>query len=136
MVRLLVGKKGSGKTKAMIDSLTAAKKSEHGDIVFICSGTRHNTDIDHTIRLIDMTEYSVDTYDTFLSFIQGILSQNYDITHIYIDSLLKITKNGTEPLTDFVDKLAGIGDKNNISFTISISADKSELPEGIYGYIC
>lgn len=136
MVRLLVGKKGSGKTKAMIDSINAAKNSEHGDIVFICSGDRHNTDISHSIRLIDMTEYSVDTYETFLCFIQGILSQNYDITHIYIDSLLKITKNGVEPITDFINKLSQISEKGGISFTISISADKSELPEGIYGYIC
>ncbi len=136
MVRLLVGKKGSGKTKAMIDSLNAAKSSEHGDIVFVCYGDRHNTDIDHSIRLIDMTEYSVNTYETFLSFIQGILSQNYDITHIYIDSLLKITANGIEHISCFVKKLAELSDKNNISFTISISADKSELPDDINEYIC
>lgn len=136
MVRLLVGKKGSGKTKAMIDSLNAAKNSEHGDIVFVCYGDRHNTDIDHSIRLIDMTEYCVNTYETFLSFIQGILSQNYDITHIYIDSLLKITTNGIENISSFMKKLAELSDKNNISFTISISADKSELPDDIYSYIC
>lgn len=136
MVKLLVGKKGSGKTKAMIDSINTAKNNEHGDIVFICSGDRHNTDISHSIRLIDITEYSVKTYETFLSFIQGILSQNYDITHIYIDSLLKITTNGIEPISDFINNIAKIGEKGNISFTISISADKAELPEDIYGYIC
>lgn len=136
MVKLIVGKKGSGKTKAMIDSINNAKVTSHGDIVFICDGVRHITDIDHKIRLIDMKEYDHETFRVFNAFICGILSQNYDISHIYIDSLLRIVENDTDNIVNFIESVNRLGEKNNVDFVICISADKSELPEQIHQYIC
>lgn len=135
MVKLIVGKKGTGKTKALIDGIHNSINSENGDIIFICNGDRHILDINHSIRLIDVAELDTDDFKVFKSFINGILSQNYDITSIFIDSLLKIVPNDFDNLTGFINDLDAIAQKNNVKFTICISADKSELPEGIYKFI-
>ncbi|MBR3934276.1 MAG: ATP-binding protein [Clostridia bacterium] len=135
MVKLIVGKKGTGKTKALIDGINNSINTEHGDIIFICNGDRHILDVNHSIRLIDVADIDTGSFRIFKGFINGILSQNYDITSIFVDSLLKIVPDDIEGLTDFITDLDSISEKNNIKFTICISADKSELPEGIYKYI-
>ena len=135
MVKLIVGKKGTGKTKALIEGIHNSINSENGDIVFICNGDRHILDIDHSIRLIDVTDFDTADYRVFKSFINGILSQNYDITSIFIDSLFKIVPDDMDNLTIFINDLNEMSEKSNVKFTVCISADKSELPEGIYSYI-
>ena len=135
MINLIVGKKGTGKTKAIIDSANGAKVAEQGDVIFICDGARHLFDIDHSVRLVDINEYDHEDFRLFLGFINGILAQNYDITHIYIDSLLKIVTDDADNLEKFVSDLAAISDAKNVKFTVSISADKADLPDGIQQYI-
>lgn len=135
MVKLIVGKKGTGKTKALIDGINNSINTEHGDIIFISNGDRHILDVNHSIRLIDVETIDTETFRILKSFINGILSQNYDITSIFVDSLFKIVPDDKENLADFIDDLDEISEKNNIKFTICISADKSELPEAIYKYI-
>ena len=134
MVKLIVGKKGSGKTKAMLESVNNAVDIEHGNVVFIARENRHIFDVKNGVRLVDVAEGSMAGFCEFRGFIKGILSQNYDITHIYIDSLLKIVANG-EGLVDFIKVLDDICKDSDIKFTISISADKDELPAEIYEYI-
>ncbi len=135
MVKLIVGKKGSGKTKAMLDSVNNAVDIEHGNVVFIARENRHMFDVKNGVRLVDVAEGGMANFAEFRGFIKGIMSQNYDITHIYIDSMLKIVDGDAENVADFVDTLDAICKDNDIKFTISISADKSELPEQIYKYI-
>lgn len=135
MVKLIIGKKGSGKTKALIDDVHDSVNIEHGNIVFICNGDRHVLDLNHSVRLIDVAEFDTADYRVFKSFINGILSQNYDITSVFIDSLFKIVPDDLDNLTAFVDDLEAISQDRNIKFTVCISADKEELPEGIYKYI-
>mgnify|MGYP004453383083 FL=1 len=135
MVNLIVGKKGSGKTKSMIDGVHGALENEHGDIVFICNGDRHVLDLNHSVRLIDVAEYNMDEFKIFKSFINGILSQNYDISSVFIDSLFKIVPDDIDNLASFIEDIDNISQKKNITFTVCISADKEELPENIYKYI-
>lgn len=134
MVKLIVGKKGSGKTKAMLDSVNNAVDVEHGNVVFIARENRHMFDINHGARLVDVAEGGMADFSEFKGFIKGIMSQNYDITHIYIDSMLKIVSDASG-LVNFVDTLDEICKGNDIKFTISISADKSELPAEIEKFI-
>lgn len=134
MVKLIVGKKGSGKTKAMLDSVNNAVDIEHGNVVFIARENRHMFDVKNGVRLVDVAEGGMADFSEFRGFIKGIMSQNYDITHIYIDSMLKIVASD-EGLVDFADTLDEICKSNDIKFTITISADKSELPEEIHKYI-
>ena len=134
MVKLIVGKKGSGKTKAMLESVNNAVDVEHGNVVFIARENRHMFDINHGARLVDVAEGGMADFSEFKGFIKGIMSQNYDITHIFIDSVLKIVAS-EEGLGCFVKTLDDICKDNDIRFTITISADKAELPEEIYQYI-
>lgn len=134
MVKLIVGKKGSGKTKAMLESVNNAVDIEQGNVVFIAREGRHMFDINYGARLVDVPEGGMADFSEFRGFIKGMMAQNYDITHIYIDSMLKIVKDGSD-LVNFVNTLDSICKNGDIKFTISISADKSELPEEIYGYI-
>lgn len=134
MVRLIIGRKGTGKTKALIEGINNSINTEHGNIIFICNGDRHILDINHSIRLIDVKDFDTDDFRVFKSFINGILSQNYDITSIFVDSLFKIVPNDMDNLAGFIADLDEISEKNNVKFTICISADKSELPDEIHKY--
>jgi RecA/RadA recombinase len=135
MIKLVVGKKGSGKTKTMLDAIAEAVKNESGNVIFVCNSNRHMLEVTHAARLVDVSEADTETFRLFKTFIMGMLSQNYDISHIFIDSLFKIVPDDAEGLADFVNKLEAISEKSNVKFTICISADKSELPESVYKYI-
>jgi len=135
MIKLIIGKKGSGKTKELINDVHNSINVENGNIVFICNGDRHVLDLNHSVRLIDVAEFDTADFRVFKSFINGILSQNYDITSVFIDSLFKIVPDDMDNLTGFINDLDAISQDRNIKFTICISADKEELPGGIYKYI-
>ena len=135
MVKLIIGKKGSGKTKELINDVHNAIESENGNIVFICNGDRHVLDLNHSVRLIDVNEYDTNDYRVFKSFINGVLSQNYDITAVFIDSLFKIVESDKDNLLKFLDDVNEISENRGIKFTICISADKSELPDEISKFI-
>ena len=135
MVKLIIGKKGSGKTKELINDVHNAVNVDNGNIVFICNGDRHVLDLNHSVRLIDVAEFDTSDYRVFKSFINGVLSQNYDITSVFIDSLLKIVPDDNDNMVKFFDDLDAISNDRNITFTICISADKDELPGGIDKYI-
>ena len=135
MIKLIIGKKGSGKTKQLIDDVHKAIEVENGNIVFICNGDRHVLDLNHSVRLIDVAGLDTENFRIFKSFINGILSQNYDITAVFVDSLFKIVPDDLANLPSFLDSLEEISDASGVKFTICISADKSELPESIYKYI-
>ena len=135
MVKLIIGKKGSGKTKALINDVHNALNVENGNIIFICNGDRHILDLNHSVRLIDVSDFDTNDYRIFKSFINGVLSQNYDITSVFIDSLLKIVPDDNDNMVKFIEDLDAISEIRGITFTICISADKEELPDGIDKYI-
>lgn len=135
MIKLVVGKKGSGKTKTMLDAIAQAVQSESGNVIFVCNSARHMLEVTHDARLVDVSNADTETFRLFKTFIMGMLSQNYDISHIFIDSLFKIVPDDADGLADFIEKLEAIGTDANVKFTICISADKSELPDSIHKYI-
>lgn len=136
MIRVIMGKKGTGKTKQMIDMINEAVQSEHGNVVCIEKGSKLTFDIHYQIRLVDSSEYDVANFTALKGFISGLHAGNYDITHIFIDSLTKIVP--TEPtdasVEDFLDWLNSFSEKNNIKFTVTISADADLATEGVKKY--
>ena len=90
MIKVIIGEKGTGKTAKLIEAVHAAEKAATGNVVFVNKGTRHVLDLSHKVRLVDTEEYGIETYDEFYGFIGGMLSQNYDIAHIFVDSITKI----------------------------------------------
>ncbi len=135
MIKLVIGKKGSGKTKTMLDAIAQAVKEENGNVVFVCNSNRHMLEVPYEVRLVDVSNADTETFRLFKAFILGMLSQNYDISHIFVDSLFKVVPDDKDGLADFVEKLEKISEDSNVRFTICISADASELPESVCKYI-
>ena len=135
MIRVIMGKKGTGKTKQMIDMINQAVQSEHGNVVCIEKGDKLRFDINYQIRLVDSSQYDVADYAAMRGFISGLYAGNYDITHVFIESLTKIVEGEPDLETEkFLDWLNAFGEKHGIKFTITISDDASLAPEGIKKY--
>ena len=136
MVRLIMGNKGSGKTKQLIELVNAAAKDEAGNVVCIEAGTIMTFDINYQIRLIDAVEYKIDNYDVFRGFISGLYAGNYDISHVFIDNLGKIVGGDVGRETEqFLNWLDQFGEKNNMKFTATISADASSATDGMLKFL-
>ena len=135
MIRVIVGKKGSGKTKQVIEMINSAVDTEHGNVVCIEKGEKLMLDISHKIRLVEASEYDIADYTAMKGYISGLYAGNYDITHIFIDSLTKIIGAEVNFETEkFLDWLNAFSSKNNIKFTITISDEESLMSEGIKKY--
>ena len=126
MIRVIMGKKGTGKTKQMIDMINEAVQSEHGNVVCIEKGSKLTFDIHYQIRLVDSSEYDVANFTALKGFISGLHAGNYDITHIFIDSLTKIVPtDGYNDVEDFLNWLNNFGEKNGIRTGSTTSARRT-----------
>ena len=131
MVELIVGKKGKGKTKVLLDRVNNAVKEANGSIIYLDKSTKHMYELNNKVRLIDVSSYPLKNADEFVGFICGIISQDHDLEQIYLDSFLKVSKLEDADVTDTLDQLDKIGEKYGISIVVSISLDKEEIPEAL-----
>ena len=128
MVELIVGKKGKGKTKVLLDRVNGAIKDANGSIVYLDKSTKHMYELNNKVRLIDVSGYPLKNSDEFIGFICGIISQDHDLEQIYLDSFLKTAKLEELDATNTLEQLDEIGTKYGVSIVISISLDKEEIP--------
>ena len=128
MVELIVGKKGKGKTKVLLDKVNGAIKNVNGSIVYLDKSTKHMYELNNKIRLIDVSGYPIINADEFVGFICGIISQDHDLEQIYLDSFLTTAKLEDLDISGTLEQLEEIGEKFGISFIISVSLDKEEIP--------
>ena len=136
MVKAIVGLKGFGKTKQLIDSINTAIKTESGSMVCIEKGSALTFDIDYRVRLIDASEYDIGTYTFLKGFISGLHAGNFDISHIFIDSFYKLVeKAGVAEVEDFILWCDKFGAANDISFTVVVSVDPANAPETLKKYL-
>lgn len=138
MVEIISGVRGKGKTKVLIEKVNDAVKVAKGDIVYIDKSNKHMYELSNRIRFIVSPEYGIANADMFLGFLAGILSQNYDIETIYLESFLTISN--VDPADDhavesIVEKIKDISEKFNVDFVISASRDKEDMPESIQGLV-
>ena len=135
MVRVIMGVKGTGKTKQMIELINSAVHSENGNVVCIERGPKLTYDIHYKIRLVEASHYDIKSYDFLKGFISGLYAGNYDISHVFIDSLCRIVGRDVDQETeDFLNWLDVFGERNNIKFTVTISADASLATDGVKKY--
>ena len=135
MVKVIMGPKGTGKTKQMIDLINTAVETEHGNVVAIAHDSKLTFDINYKIRLVETSDYDIPNYDTLKGFLYGLYASNYDITHVFIDSLNKLVS--TENKADveaFLDWLEAFSQKSGIKYTVSISEDETTASEGVRKY--
>lgn len=136
MVKVIMGLKGSGKTKQMIDLINTAVGTEHGNVVAIERGPKLTYDIHYKIRLVDTAEFDLPNFERMKGLIYGLYASNYDITHIFIDSLCKVVPcDGGPEVEEFLDWLESFSEKNNIKFTVTISADLSLATDGMQKFL-
>ncbi|MCQ2447940.1 MAG: hypothetical protein MJ073_03410 [Oscillibacter sp.] len=136
MVRLIMGVKGSGKTKQLIELINDAAKAEAGNVVCIEPGRDMTFTINNQIRLIDAKEYKLDSYEVFRGFISGLYAGNYDIAQVFIDNLCKTLGKDVDVETEaFLNWLDQFGEKNGVKFTVSISGDPSIATDGMQKYL-
>ena len=136
MVRLIMGTKGSGKTKKLIELIDNAAKDEPGHVICIEANSSLAHDIHYQIRLIEASEYKLNSYEVYRGFISGLYAGNYDITHMFIDNLCKtVGRNVDKDTEGFIRWLDSFGERNGIKFTVTISADPSVLSEDMQRYL-
>ncbi len=131
MINVFIGKKGSGKTKKLIDYANRAVEKSNGNVVVIEKGLKLTYDISHRARLIDSDAYGIQGLEALEGFLCGICAGNYDVTDILLDSTLKIIGTDMAALSELIAKMAKLSEAANVTFTLSISADESELPEDV-----
>ena len=131
MVQLIVGKKGKGKTKCLLDRVNTEVKNILGNISFLDKNTKHMYELNNKVRLIVVPEFMVSNADEFIGFVSGIISQDHDLQQIYSDSFLKIADLEGKNISPTIEKLEKLSDKFNIDFILSISMDEQELPDAV-----
>ena len=133
MVELLIGKKGTGKTKALIEKVNNALTVAKGNVVFISNDTNRNIfDGKSKARMADTSEFEIKSYDEFLGFISGIISRDFDITNIFVDGIFKIVgSDNLDGFESFLNRLETMSQKFEITFVISVSIDAETAPDYI-----
>ena len=134
MVKVIMGVKGSGKTKELVRSINEAVKTEAGSMVCIEKGNKLTYDIDYRVRLVDVKDYQVSGATYLKGFISGLHAGNFDITHIFIDSLYKIIGEDIEAAEAFLQWCEVFGEANQISFTVVISDNPDKASDHIKKY--
>ena len=131
MVTLIVGKKGSGKTKKLINLAAEAVENSKGNVVVVEKGLKLTYDISHKARLIDTEQYGITGYDAFFGFLSGICAGNYDVTDVLVDSTLKIGGQDFTAFSEFIEKINTLATQSDTKFTFLVSADEKELPASL-----
>ena len=129
MIKLIIGKKGSGKTKKLVDLVNNETAKSLGNVVCIEKGDTLTYSVTHKARLIDSDDYAISGYNEYYGMISGIKAGNNDITHIFGDATLRIGSRNYDELVCFLERISNIPD---IEFLFTISADKEELPKKIF----
>ena len=136
MIKIHIGLKGSGKTKKLIEAVNNAVNVENGNVVCITDGNRLIHDIDRKVRMINTEDFNIKNFDMFEGLICGLIAQDYDITHIFIDSVFKSVPNGDmNSIEEFISDLEKLAGAFNVSFTMMVSAEAYSAGANVKKYI-
>ena len=136
MIRVIMGKKGTGKTKQMIDMINEAVQSEHGNVVCIEKGNKLTFDIHYQIRLVEASQYDIADYTALKGFVSGLYAGNYDITRVFIDGLYKIIGGkDAAKAEEFLTALDAFSSKHSVNFTVSLSEEPESATEDMKRFL-
>ena len=125
MVRLIMGAAGAGKTKQLIELIHASVEAEKGSVICIEPGADMTYDVSYNVRLVNAGEYDLDSFEGLRGFVSGLYAGNYDISHVYVDNLCKITRNDDlNEVEKFLNWLERFSNKNAVKFTVTVSAEE------------
>ena len=135
MIHVIMGLKGSGKTKKLIDAINAAVAEANGDVVCIEYGRKLTYDVTYKVRLVDSKEYGISSAEMLKGFLSGLHAGNFDITHVFIDNLYKTIGSDKAAAEDFIVWAAKFAEANNMEITITVSEDPAQASEVVKQYI-
>ena len=135
MIHVIMGLKGSGKTKKLIDAVHSAVAEAHGDVVCIEYGKKLTYDVSYKVRLVDSQEYAISSPEMLKGFLSGLHAGNFDITHVFIDNLYKTIGNDKAAGEEFIVWCAKFAADNNMNITISVSDDPATASEAVKQYL-
>ena len=135
MINVIMGLKGSGKTKKLIDSINEAVAKAQGDVVCIEYGKKLTYDVNYRVRLVDSKEYGINNLDMLKGFLSGLHAGNFDITNVYIDNLYKTIGNDRAAGEAFILWGAQFAEANNMNITVTVSDDPEGASEEIKKYL-
>ena len=135
MIRVIMGLKGSGKTKKLIDSIHETLETASGDVVCIEYGKKLTYDVNYKVRLVDSKEYAISNPDLLKGFLSGLHAGNFDITHVFIDNLYKTIGTDLAAAEEFINWCAIFAANNNMNITMTISEDVANVSEEIKKYL-
>ena len=128
MVQLIVGKKGKGKTKHLLDKVNNEIKEVSGSIVYLDKSTKHMYELNNKVRLVDVSQYMITGSGEFIGFVSGVISQDHDLQQMYFDSFLKIACLEGQDIEPVIAKLEKLSKNFEVDFILSVSLDEEELP--------
>ena len=134
MVSLIIGHKGSGKTKILVDNVNDAVEKSNGNVICVEKETKLTYDVSHRARLVSTGSYSVSGFDAFYGFLSGLCAGDHDITDILVDATFRIGGRDYEALADFLKKVDELAKITDTHFTFTISTDLENLPERMFEY--
>lgn len=129
MVQIIAGNMGKGKTKFLLEKANVAIKESKGSCVYLDKNTKNMHNLDNKVRLINVSEYPIRSYNAFIGFLCGIISQDYDLEYVFLDSFLKLAKLEEEDITSAIIELEQLGQQYGVTFVLSVSKDASELSD-------
>ena len=135
MIHVIMGLKGSGKTKKLIDSINAALAQATGDVVCIEYGKKLTYDLTYKVRLVDSQEYGINSVDMLKGFLSGLHAGNFDITHVYIDNLYKTIGTDVASAEAFIAWAAKFAADNSMEITVTLSEDPANVSEAMKQYL-
>lgn len=135
MIKIIYGAKGSGKTKAMIDTANATLKEAKGHVIFITDTKRYMYDLDREIRFIDVSEYNIAGESALCGFIKGVIASNYDNEYVFIDGAVRIAGKPVKEMAEFFYMLDKVTAADGITVTVAVSAAKEDLPDFVTKYL-
>ena len=136
MVRVIMGAKGSGKTKQMVELINYAAENEIGSVVCIEPGADMTFDIKSSVRLVNAKEYDLNSFECLRGFVSGLYAGNYDISHVFVDNLAKIVGSSSlSEVENFLHWLDRFSERNSVKFTVTLSMDEGTATDGMKSYM-
>lgn len=132
MINLIIGRKGSGKTKHLIEVVKTAAENSKGNVVCVEQEPVLTYDIPSSVRLVETNHYKVSGYDAFYGFLAGICAGNYDLTDLFIDATLRIGGRDYEEFADFIEKVSALAKDNDTAITFTVSCDEADIPARVF----
>ena len=135
MIHVIMGLKGSGKTKRLVSAIKEAAQSARGDVVCIEYDRKLTYDLPHKVRLVDSKEYGIDNVDKLKGLLCGLHAGNYDITNVYIDNLYKTIGNDRATGEEFLLWCAGFAEANLMEITVTVSDDPEQASQAVKAFL-